>query len=108
MTLENLLSETRLTKGIPDVIAFGAGMTKGYCDATGVSITPILNYSLLIAPTVIQTAVGAYTGVLEAVSDEDNESCAPFVVKRGLLRTVIGAIETALGYCIGYTAGKIL
>jgi hypothetical protein len=95
----------KLTKGIPDILAIGAGAYKGYCDAQGISIVPEINTSMKYGPTLIQAGLGGYLGLIEGIATHgDRPSC---IVKRTLLGAAIGAIETGLGYCLGHTIGSL-
>ena len=109
MGLDSLLGHVYITKGISDVLAFGAGIAKGYCNAQGIDINPeILDKGLILGPLLIQVGVGAYyNGLIEGISDEDNQNYTPFVLKGGVLGFGLGALEMGLGYCIGYTFGGL-
>ena len=108
MGLDSLLGHVYITKGISDVLAFGAGIAKGYCSAQGIDINPeILDKGLILGPLLIQVGAGAYSGLIEGISDEDNQNYTPFVVKGGVLGLGLGALEMGLGYCIGYTFGGL-
>ncbi|MBS3064795.1 MAG: hypothetical protein J4472_03200, partial [DPANN group archaeon] len=68
----------------------------------------ILDKGLILGPLLIQVGVGAYyNGLIEGISDEDNENYTPFVVNGGVLGFGLGALEMGLGYCIGYTFGGL-
>lgn len=108
MNLDSLIIQTHITKGIPDVLAFGSGVAKGYCSAQGIDInSEILDKGIILGPLAIQAGVGAYSGKLGAISDEDNKNYAPFIIKGGFLGLGLGALEMGAGFCIGYTLGGL-
>jgi len=108
MGLNSLLRQVYITKGVGDILTVGAGIAKGYCNAQGIDINPeFLDKGLMLGPLAIQTGAGAYSGLIEGISDEDNQSYAPFAVKSGALGLGLGALEMGIGYCIGYTLGGL-
>jgi hypothetical protein len=107
MGLDSLLRQVCITKGVGDVLAFGAGITKGYCNSQGIDINPeILNKGLIFGPLAIQAGAGAYGGLIKGISDEDNRVHTSFAVKSGVFGFGLGALEMVLGYCMGYALGR--
>ena len=108
MALENLIQRIKFTKGIPEIIALSAGAYKGYCDSQGIPMTSeVIDASLKYGPTMIHSEIGAYLGLLKGISDEDNTSYTGSVIKGGFTGALVGAIETVLGYSLGYTVGSL-
>lgn len=108
MKLEDLFCQTFFTKGIPDCLAFGSGVGLGVSHSTHTNLPGFVDSCLKFGPTALQAAVGGYLGLCLGIADNDyDESYTPKIIKRGALGAVIGAAETALGYCIGYTIGSL-
>ncbi len=108
MLLERYLEGIKFTKGIPEIIAFGAGAYKGYCDSQGILMpSEVIDASLKYAPTFIHAEIGGYLGLVKEIIDKDNTSYLASVIKGGFVGAVVGAIETGLGYSIGYTVGNL-
>ncbi|MFA5856416.1 MAG: hypothetical protein WC867_03595 [Candidatus Pacearchaeota archaeon] len=107
MVLDTLIRQIYITKGVGDVFAFGAGVTKGYFNSQGIDAPGILDKGLVLGPLAIQAGAGAYSGLFEGISDEDNQNYLPFAIKGGVLGLGIGALEMGIGYCIGYTIGGL-
>lgn len=106
MVLESVLRQIHLTRGVADAISLGAGFAKGYFNAQGLDINPeILETSVGVAPLVIKGVVGAYVGLCDGISDEDHVRPVSSAVKGGAFGLAVGALEMAIGYCIGYTLG---
>lgn len=109
MKLENLLRQVKMTKGIGDIFALGSGLAQGYCHSQKINLdNSLLDNGLKFGPLVIQTGIGASNGLLEGISDEDNQDYSPFILQGSLFGLGLGAIEMGLGYCIGYTLGEII
>jgi len=106
MSMHDLLYSQYLTKGIPDVLAFGAGVTKGFCDASGIPLASLLDNSLKFGPFALQTLLGMYSGMTTSIAEHD-DNCMGRVVGTGAFEALIGAAETALGYCVGFTVAKL-
>lgn len=105
---DSLLMHIYSSKGLGDIVALGAGAVKGYCSAQGIEMSPrILKDGLIVAPLLFQTWMGGQSGMIEAISDEDNRSYFPSALKGGVLGLGLGALEMGLGYCIGYTIGGL-
>jgi len=65
-----------------------------------------MNASLKFVPTAIHAGLGAYIGFAEGVIKQENR-VMPLVLKRGVSGGLVGAMETGLGYCIGYAVGNL-
>jgi hypothetical protein len=108
MVLDSLIRQIYITKGVGDVLAFGAGIVRGYCNSQGIDTSEILDKGLLLGPLAIQTGAGAYSGLFEGISNEDNQNYTPFAIKGGVLGLGLGTLEMGIGYCLGYTIGGVI
>lgn len=99
------LEKVVATRGIPEIIALGAGAYKGFCDAQQIPLHPeLIKYSLILAPTVVHTAIGGLCGIMLDISEHEKHNTA----KEGLIGAATGVVETGIGYCIGHTIGSLL
>lgn len=103
--LEKYVERVVMTKGIPDIIALGAGAYKGFCDAQQIPLhSDFVKYSLILAPTAIHTTLGGFIGFMLDVSEHEKHN----TIKEGLIGAATGATETGMGYCIGHTLGSLM
>jgi len=107
MSLDRLILRIKVTKGIPEAIALGAGAIWGYCDARGIPIrSAAMDASLKFVPTAIHAGLGAYIGFAEGVINQEDR-VMPLVLKGGVSGGLVGATETGVGYGMGYAIGTL-
>ncbi len=130
-TNEKLVSKTFIGIGL---LSAGFGAFHGFYDGEGIPL-PLdsLKYYLTYSPAIIQSLLGIYDGISIAktgkqttgnypdcmVGELEKTICAPQEEKELINHTLYGAImggigegiggavETLLGYFIGFTAGRI-
>ena len=110
-TMENILLS---------LSSLGLGAYLGLCRSKG---TQVSNQALLLAPTIAGTIIGAAEGGLTSLIDknrmqknhpymylkmsENLKDASASAIAKGTLRGYIGAVETAVGYALGFTLGNI-
>jgi len=114
---ENSSFGTSTTRIFLGVASLGAGSYHGFCDAQGIPLPrESLESALTWGPALIQGGIGGIIGLFSgaAVGGRDDGGCAGMLggaalgtVVVGGLGAVAGAVETLVGYGIGYAAGYL-
>ncbi|MBN2051929.1 hypothetical protein JW756_00320 [Candidatus Woesearchaeota archaeon] len=102
-TLEYLVKRIPDTKCIPDIFAIFSGGFVGFCSAKGAYLPGLVKGGLELAPTATQTLAGGLPFFFNYPTGYEKFSA----LKRSTIGFVLGATETAIGYCIGYTLGSL-
>ena len=114
MSIREVISEAGIsiavTKGIVDVLSIASGATHGFLHAQGIDLGTFGTVVPLFFPFIAKPLTGGYAGLINGISDEDNQSSSypEFVLKGGATGIGLGTIEYGAGFCVGYTAGGLL
>jgi hypothetical protein len=91
-------------------VSIGAGAYLGYAHSKGLPVEH--EFALKYGPTIAHGAVGVPFGLACLVGDGKTSAegglAAIFGPIYGAAFTGLGALETAIGYGIGYTAGRMM
>ncbi|MBI4441259.1 hypothetical protein HY639_03765 [Candidatus Woesearchaeota archaeon] len=107
---------TELIAEIPGAIYLGAaslasGAYVGYCDTNNVPLPPTARSALLCTPAAVQGGIaGGLTFLLgiSCVSRATPAEVASTTLKYGSGGALLGSLETALGYGLGYATGHLM
>jgi hypothetical protein len=105
---EHIRDQILTTRGIPELIAFGAGACMGYCDSKGVPMDPaFLGPTLYLTPPVVH-AMATASGLEQGLSNPKNSDVyANFMFKQGASGVAQSITELGIGYGIGRIAGNL-
>ncbi|MBI5065463.1 hypothetical protein HZA97_04435 [Candidatus Woesearchaeota archaeon] len=109
------LKSTFVALSVIPSVAVGAYC--GYCESKGIPLSAGLEKELIYGPAVIQGIAGgafgafclyALGGGMRPLGPKDAAEITLFgAVPAAGAGAIIGGLETAVGYCLGYVAGKV-
>ncbi|MBI4441263.1 hypothetical protein HY639_03785 [Candidatus Woesearchaeota archaeon] len=99
-----------VTSCIEGIASLGSGAYVGFCHAQGISLDTTLEKALTYGPAIAQ---GAVQGTLGAVLFSHGPYGGsffgvPLAAITGGVYTAVAAMETAIGYGIGYALGGLM
>jgi hypothetical protein len=103
-SLDTVILQMYRSQGSTDIYAVLAGAVDGYMAAHGFKTNTFYNRFLEVSPLVIQSAMGAKSGLDIGIAHHENNG---YIAKGAALGLGLGALEVGIGYCLGYAFGGL-